>query len=215
VSTLTVLNFGDNQRECFGNIWDSRIGDMKETIGSRIKKTREQMSISQDELGKLLIRRGLRSGQSHIGNIESGRGLPSVEALVALAQELCTSTDYLVCLTDNPLPAVSFEDAPLTDESVEFERVFRQLSDERRGELLKIGQVFLDEDRSKSSDSEEGSGVNAEFISKLIGIIEMSPHEDEATALINSAPGPLRGRLLAAHRRNRRNGNALGKNKAG
>jgi transcriptional regulator with XRE-family HTH domain len=213
MSTLTVLNFGDYQQECFGIIWDSKIGGMRETVGGRIKKTREQMRISQDELGELLKRRGLRSGQSHIGNIESGRSLPSIEALVALAQELCTSTDYLVCLTDNPLPSVSFEDAPLMDESAEFERVYLQLSDERKGELLKIGQVFLDTDRSKSDEVEEEGDVNAEFFEKLIRIIEMSPHEKEAVALIDSAPGPLRGRLMAA-RRNRRNGNALGKNKA-
>jgi len=62
----------------------------KETLGSRIRGLRESLGMTQTDLAT-----SLDLTQAAVSQLESDRHLPSYETLVALADVLCTSTDYL------------------------------------------------------------------------------------------------------------------------
>jgi len=61
------------------------------TLGERIRKRRQAMKLTQQELGKAL---GLTS--QHISAIEQDKRTPSLNSLAKLAEELGVSIDYLV-----------------------------------------------------------------------------------------------------------------------
>lgn len=60
-------------------------------IGIRIKRLRMQKHMTQEELGEQI---GLSS--KHVSNIETNKARPSIESLVAIANVLGTTTDYLL-----------------------------------------------------------------------------------------------------------------------
>lgn len=61
------------------------------TLGERIRKRRQVMKLTQQELGKEL---GLTS--QHISAIEKDRRTPSLASLAKIAEELGVSVDYLL-----------------------------------------------------------------------------------------------------------------------
>jgi transcriptional regulator with XRE-family HTH domain len=61
------------------------------TLGERIRKRRQVMKLTQQELGKAL---GLTS--QHISAIEQDKRTPSLASLIKMAQELGVSVDYLL-----------------------------------------------------------------------------------------------------------------------
>lgn len=62
-----------------------------EIIGQRIALRREQLGLTQYELGDLT---GME--QQHIWRYENGKNKPSLEKLIVLAEALRTSIDWLV-----------------------------------------------------------------------------------------------------------------------
>ena len=70
----------------------------REFFAARLRKQRKQRRWSQDELGEKV---GVPS--TTISHFESKRRLPSSNNLLALAEALDVSMDYLVGRTDNPL----------------------------------------------------------------------------------------------------------------
>ena len=60
-------------------------------LGKNIRKYRLQMGLNQEELAEKV---GCYS--SHIGQIENNRGIPSLEMVVNIANELHTTVDQLV-----------------------------------------------------------------------------------------------------------------------
>jgi len=61
------------------------------TIGERIRKRRQLMKLTQQELGKAL---GLTP--QHISAIEQDKRTPSLASLAKIAEELGVSVDYLL-----------------------------------------------------------------------------------------------------------------------
>lgn len=87
------------------------------TTGKRIKRLRLDYSWNQVDLALRLQELGFEVGDSHISRIEKSTRNPSPELLSGLAKALGTTTDYLLLLTDNPLPSddhlsISEEDVP-------------------------------------------------------------------------------------------------------
>ena len=65
---------------------------MKETLGRRVKRLRQQAGLSRPQLAELA-----RLNPSHIGLIENGdRKNPKGDTLTKLAQALETSVDFLL-----------------------------------------------------------------------------------------------------------------------
>jgi transcriptional regulator with XRE-family HTH domain len=60
-------------------------------VGTRIKKTRQKLKVTQHELAKAI---GVTA--QHISAIEQGKREPSLTSLARLAEELGVSIDYLV-----------------------------------------------------------------------------------------------------------------------
>lgn len=61
------------------------------TLGERLRKRRQAMKLTQQELGKAL---GLTS--QHISAIEQDKRTPSLASIIRMAQELGVSIDYLL-----------------------------------------------------------------------------------------------------------------------
>ena len=62
-----------------------------EALGKRLKAKRRAAKLSQDQLAKKV-----QISVSYYGNIERGQRIPSIDTLVALANVLETSVDYLL-----------------------------------------------------------------------------------------------------------------------
>ena len=73
-------------------------------MGKRIKRLRQDYDWNQAELAARLTGEGVEVGVSHISRIEKSERNPSTEMLTSLARVLGTTTDYLLLLTDDPLP---------------------------------------------------------------------------------------------------------------
>ena len=68
-------------------------------LKNRIRDLREDRDLTQSDIANLL-----NIHQSTYSDYESGKLNLPVEALVTLAEFYKTSTDYILCITDNPNP---------------------------------------------------------------------------------------------------------------
>lgn len=66
-------------------------------LGDRIRKRRSYLHISQADLANRL-----NTSQKQVSKYENGVNDPSARVLLILAQELDTTADYLIGLTDDP-----------------------------------------------------------------------------------------------------------------
>lgn len=66
-------------------------------IGPKIRERRLALGISQEQLGSLV-----QISQKQVSRYESGLNDPTGDMIIALAQALNTSADYLLGLTDDP-----------------------------------------------------------------------------------------------------------------
>lgn len=73
--------------------------------GERVRERRKQLGMSQEDLAQLMA-----TDQKQISVYENGRGNPTADNLVQLAQNLETTTDYLLGLTDDPKETVADSD---------------------------------------------------------------------------------------------------------
>ena len=73
------------------------------TTGKRITLLRQlRNKMLQKELAQLLLSYGVDVNPSFLSQIESDKKSPSISMLRALALALETTTDFLLCLSDNP-----------------------------------------------------------------------------------------------------------------
>lgn len=90
-------------------------------LASRLKDLRKERGLSQEGLAHKV---GTTKGT--ISNYENSHSTPSNEMLVSLADELYTSTDYLLGRIDDPRPpsrtTTAFDDLELTVTEEEFLR---------------------------------------------------------------------------------------------
>lgn len=74
--------------------------NLREIVGTRIKKARMNKGLTQPELAKMI-----NSSDRNISNYETGYSYPSIEVLRRIAEGLSTSTDYLLGISDSPIIA--------------------------------------------------------------------------------------------------------------
>ena len=60
-------------------------------LGLRIRKTRKEKNITQEELGEIC-----ELSTAHIGHIERGTRTPSIDTVFRISQALNVSMDYLI-----------------------------------------------------------------------------------------------------------------------
>lgn len=104
----------------------------------RLRDRRKAVGLSQEELATIL---GV--AQSYVSQIESGRsGPPTIDRAFDIARACETSVDYLIGLTDDPLPNAG---ALLPEHALEVLESMRQLSSAQNYELLVIVRALLSE----------------------------------------------------------------------
>lgn len=101
----------------------------------RLARIRELRQISQADLADMV---GL--GTQQIYRYENGKTKPDGDVVAKIAQILEVSTDYLLGLTDSPVPYI---DADLTEQ----ER--KALTAWRRGEKYEAIKVIVDDEKQR------------------------------------------------------------------
>lgn len=90
-----------------------------EALGNRIRAVRKQHGLSQEKLGEIC-----QISTAHVGHIERGTRIPSLETLYKISKELNVSMDYLFFDSQNDMNTV-------------FKGISAQLAD-KDGEKVKI-----------------------------------------------------------------------------
>ena len=93
------------------------------TVGELVKKQRKKLNLTQAELAEKI-----NSDSCYISRIETGTRKISIDNLVALANALNTSSDYLLGLSSNVV---------LHEHISEMERILQSLSEEDREFMIK------------------------------------------------------------------------------
>ena len=91
-----------------------------QALGRRLKAKRRAMKLSQAELAK-----AVQISMSFYGNIERGNRVPSIDTLVALANVLNVSTDYLLAESVN----VAKKQTISRTDSIRIQRYLRDMID--------------------------------------------------------------------------------------
>lgn len=106
---------------------------MKRIRGDRVRLTREELNLTQDELANLI-----GAGVQQINRYENLKTEPDADTVARLATALSVSTDYLLGLTDDPRPPA------LTDALNARERVV--LLAWRKGNLREAIKVMVNDE---------------------------------------------------------------------
>jgi transcriptional regulator with XRE-family HTH domain len=102
------------------------------SLGQRIRKRRQEMKLTQEELAK-----ALKLTSQHISAIEQDKRSPSLTSLAKLAEELGVSIDYIVTgkegiITDT-IPAIKADKRLRTEVKKALITTIRALYGEREG----------------------------------------------------------------------------------
>ena len=100
----------------------------------RLRTRREELGYTQTELAALI-----GGTQRQIWTYESGKGLPSVESLIALARALETTTDFLLGFVEQP--NITLQDGELSSAELEIINIMRTKTPETRQKLIEIAKV--------------------------------------------------------------------------
>ncbi len=77
------------------------------TMGKRLKMLRDNAEMDQRQFAHAVSQRGVSVTNSFVSKMESGDSKPSIDVLVAIADELAVSADYLLMRTNIPDTAES------------------------------------------------------------------------------------------------------------
>lgn len=110
-------------------------------LGERFRKARENADLSQGQVALYA-----ETGQGYLSDLESGKRWPSTWTLLTrLSEQYQVSTDYLLGLTDNPLPRT---DTPIPDAVLAVMELAVDMSSARQDELLAHARVLIDAQRA-------------------------------------------------------------------
>ena len=118
----------------------------KAVVGQRITSALEAAGVSQSELGRALREMGIgKAERQTVNNWANGRNVPEAEALMAIADVLNTTTDYILGRSGDPTRA-GIGGKPASPESVQtvnaVERAVRDGVQELKEEFSRVGAVL-------------------------------------------------------------------------
>jgi transcriptional regulator with XRE-family HTH domain len=114
------------------------------TFGKRLMLARKDIGLTQEELIDALARYNVSIGQTYVSALETTDKMPVGQVVAAMAKVLGVSADYLLLLTDDPLPQSAANDAHavgISREAEELARIVDRLPPFRRGEILAHAQM--------------------------------------------------------------------------
>ncbi|WP_227851829.1 helix-turn-helix domain-containing protein [Clostridioides sp. ES-S-0123-01] len=117
------------------------------TLQDRIKEERLKLGLNQVELAKKF-----NVTKQTVSNWESGNRIPDTLMLTKLADFFCISVDSLLGRTNNE-QIDNYEnfidELDSSDDVKELIKIFLDLDDKTKDKMLKIAQVFIEEEKSK------------------------------------------------------------------
>ena len=140
--------------------------DILNTTGKRLRALRTDRGMTQLELSQRLVLAGASQSNSSLSQYETGRIVPPPEALIALADALETTIDYLMCRTDDPSPVGAAHEVPVayfSDEADAAARLMDGMTPDDRTQALAIMQMFV-------GSSPGGRKLAKEVVALLFGV---------------------------------------------
>ena len=108
---------------------------------NRFKEIRVKRNITQVDLAKQIDVK-----QETISAYESGKAVPSAEALIKIADYLNTSTDYLLGRIDDDSPLSGFNIKEMNPKTYKMLNNFIMLKDKEKDEVLWYSEVIRKKD---------------------------------------------------------------------
>lgn len=149
-------------------------------VAARITEVREKLTYNQAGVAKIA---GVQ--QKTISNWERGVLPQQWESLIALAESVETTTDYLLGLSDDPCPQKGQE---LTADLRSIVDICQQLPAARRGDVLAIAEAIAQrEAEQRALDMVKAVG-GEDALAEIVGILELAEREgsDAARAYIQA-----------------------------
>lgn len=116
-----------------------------ETFGWRLKRLRMDLGLRQEDLRDEMIRAGTPVGISYISELERSDKIPSGQVAAAFAKILGTTTDYLLLLSDDPMPPAQQEAITyISPEADEVARLVDAMPAQARRDLLTVAQYMVE-----------------------------------------------------------------------
>ncbi len=116
---------------------------MDKNIGKRIRSRRQELGLSQAELG---LKLGIH--QKQISSYERGVNLPSSEVMIRLAEVLGVSLDYLAYSKEDTFPTPPHE-PPYDNELTQRFKALQELTAEERGLAFQVLDLIILKHRMK------------------------------------------------------------------
>jgi transcriptional regulator with XRE-family HTH domain len=104
--------------------------------GRRIAQRRAALQMSQEDLAH-----AIGSSQNQVSRYERGVNVPTGDVLVALADALETTADYLLGRTEDPTRPLRSA-ADLDDDERQLLEIYRQKSPEKRTQIIDVAKVL-------------------------------------------------------------------------
>ena len=114
---------------------------MVSDIMNNFKKLRKKRNITQVELAKVL-----NVKQETISAYESGKALPSCDALIKMAEYLNTSTDYLLGRINDDTPLTGFNFKDMNPKTYKMLNNFIMLKDKQKDDVLWYSEAVRKKD---------------------------------------------------------------------
>lgn len=121
-----------------------------DTVGKRIRILRQDLGFKQAQLVNELEKQGIEVGRSYISELERTDKVPSGTVLAGLAKVLGTTTDYLLMLTDDPIPPGEQEEQKVEDALArELLAVFATLAADKKAVLLYLAKALAESGKAQ------------------------------------------------------------------
>lgn len=103
---------------------------------------------NQKELIKLMAQNGFEMAQQRLSHYMNGRNYPDPPILKELAKALEVSVDWLLGLTEQPLPAADLDEMAATAKGeAHINKVMRNMSKERQKQVIAFAEYLLSQER--------------------------------------------------------------------
>lgn len=114
------------------------------TTGKRVRVLREDLGMSQQDLADALNRNGVDVQRTRVSQLERAAHSPPGNMVAALATILGTSGDYLLMLTDDPLPRNNYGGEMLDERTEKMLDLWTALNDQDKAAIIRIAGAFID-----------------------------------------------------------------------
>lgn len=145
------------------------------SFGRRVRILREDMRLSQPELVKMVNDQKVELTQSYLSKLENvkpedGFKAPAGEVVGAIAKALQTTSDFLLCLIDDPdVASGGSDEAGVSMEASKAADLVDHLSPESRQEALRVLQAMFDAEAARRAYNTRQWQRLLETVGKMAG----------------------------------------------